>query len=697
MRIRFQKQSEHSECGLACATMLIDFFIRKTELSKMREYYGVPTGGYNLAQIQTVLKNEGIESKAVKVNSESLQELPVPFIAYWKNKHFIIVEKVTSKKVYITDPANGKKKISHTEFKHDFSNIAMYILINRKRKYEFPKINSKLKSIVYNNKSLLFFTLFIFFIVQCINLYIPFIIQKIIDGNSNQSIQKMIFSVLLIILIYFLTNMIRTRTVTSLQTVTEKNLLSNTIKQLLDLPYSYFVNRNRGELIYRINSSSFIRQILIDQLITLVVDMCFLVFYVLIMWNFSKILTMVTIGITVVIATFSFINASINRKISQNEIGVLSNSQDLINEMVNNIFTIKSTNSQKNMYMKWQNNYEKQISFEKEKAKANSISANIPQTIQTFYSVIVYAIGYILVLNNQTTIGSIVAFSSIGIAFLSPILSILQSYTQFQMVKVYLDRLLDILQTSNETSLSGTEKLDNYLTDIYIRNIMYKYSSFSKPAIENISLHIAPKQKIAIVGESGSGKSTLLKVAAGLHQSTSGEICYGKRDIKDLDIHTFRDHIGVVLQENVLFNGTFRENITMGRDYSDEYIMEVVKNVGLESLILGCPLGLETNISELGQNLSGGQRQKLSIARTIIFKPEVIFLDEPTSSLDNISERAIMNYLFGMDSTLVVVAHRLSSIQNFDQIIVMNDGKIVALGTHQELLNTSYYYKELYK
>ena len=696
MRIRLQQQSEHSECGLACATMLIDFFIRKTELSKMRENYGVPTGGYNLAQIQTILKQEDIESKAVRVNSNSLLDLPVPFIAYWKNKHFIIVEKMTQNKIYIVDPANGKKRISFTEFKKHFSNIAMYMLTNKKRKYEFPKIEPTLKSIIKNNRILMFSTCVIFFIMQCINLYIPFIIQNIFDGNSNQNMQKIIFSVLLIIIAYFFTNMIRTRTITSLQMITEKGLLSSTIEQLLDLPYSYFVNRNRGELIYRINSSSFIRQILIDQIITLVVDMFFLIFYLLIMWNFNRILTIVTIGITLVITTFSFINAIINRKISQNEMGVLTSSQDLINEMVNNIFTIKSTNSQKNIYIKWEDNYEKQIGFEKEKARANSLSANIPQTIQAFYSVIVYAIGYILVLNNQTTIGSIVAFSSIGVSFLSPITSILQSYTQFQMVKVYLNRLLDILQTSNETSLSGTIKLDNYLSDINIKNVMYKYSSFSEPAIENISLQIAPKQKIVIVGESGSGKSTLLKVLAGLYQSTSGEIYYGKRNIKDLDIHAFRNHIGVVLQENVLFNGTFRENITMGRNYSDDRIMQVIKNVGLDSLMFKFPLGLETNISELGQNLSGGQRQKISIARTIIFNPDVIFLDEPTSSLDNISERTILNYLFNMDATLIVIAHRLSSIQNFDQIIVMNDGKISAVGTHQELLNTSKYYKKLY-
>ncbi|MFB8726114.1 peptidase domain-containing ABC transporter [Enterococcus casseliflavus] len=696
MGIRFQQQYEHSECGLACATMLIDFFVRKTELSKMRECYGVPTGGYNLAQIQTILKKEALESKAIRASITTLFDVPVPFIAYWKGKHFIIVEKISKSKITIVDPAGGKKKISSVEFEKYFSNIVLYLLTDRKRRRTYPKINSILKPIFYINRRRIYFAILIFLISQGLNLCVPFIIQGMIDSESSMSIKKIMLYISLIISCYFFTNLIRIRIITSLQTVTEKELLSKTINQLLDLPYSFFINRNKGELIYRINSTAIVRQILIEKLIILVVDICFLFFYVFIMWYFSKELTIITFGITSLIILFSIYNANISRKISQNEMVVLTSSQDLINEMINNIFTIKATNSQKKMFIKWEGNYEKQIRFEKQKAKINSVSANIPQTIQTFYSLIIYAVGYILVLNNQITIGSIVAFSSIGMSFIAPITSILQSYTQFQMVKVYLDRLIDILLTSTETSLLGSEELVNYSGDISINNVTYKYSMFSENAIEDISFSVQPRQKIAIVGKSGSGKSTLLKVMAGLYRSTSGEVYYGKQNITDLDVHKFRDHIGVVLQENVLFNGTFRDNITMGRDYSDTQIMQVIKSVGLDSLLSEFPLGLETNISELGQNLSGGQRQKISIARTIICTPEVIFLDEPTSSLDNISEKSIMHHLFDVDSTLVVIAHRLSTIQSFDQIIVMDDGKISAIGTHHELMETNSCYRKLY-
>jgi len=409
MRIRFQQQSEHSECGLACASMLIDFFVKKMKLSSLRKKYGVPTGGYNLAQIQIILDEYEITSKAVKINAESVKALPQPFIAYWNLKHFVIIEKISSKYIFIVDPALGKMKISYEEFKEKFSEIAMYITDDGRRKFEFPKFDSIILKNIINNKKFLIRTLVISLIMQCLSLLIPYVIQLIIDGRAIElmdGIYPLIFSICLIFIAYFFSNMARTRIITTLQTSFDKDFLSMTIGQLLDLPYSYFVNRSKGELVYRINSNTYIRQILIEQAIGLIIDILFFFLYLIAMFSFNSILSFFTIFVAIVLCIFSYINAKINRKITQNEMIVLTKSQDMINEIVNNIFTIKSTNSQKNMYNKWKDNFDEQISMEKEKAKYASLFSNIPQTIQTFYPLVIFLVGYLLTMRQQITLGA---------------------------------------------------------------------------------------------------------------------------------------------------------------------------------------------------------------------------------------------------------------------------------------------------
>ena len=698
MRVRFQQQSEHSECGLACVTMLIDFYKKRSNLSSLRKKYGVPNGGYNLEQMHTIFEEYGLESKAVKIDAESIQALPLPFICYWKARHFIIVEKITKNNILIVDPASGKQKVSYEVFKENFSQIVLYITNDSRRKIELPKINPILKKIVMNNKKVLLKTFFITLVMQCISIIVPYIIQLIIDENEvifSYGITPLVLLIVAIWASYYLVSLLKTRITVNFQTSFDKDFLSSTIKQLLDLPYSYFVNRSKGELVYRINSNTYIREVLLEQISGLIISIMFFFLYLVIMFLYNKSLCIITLLIAIVLCLFSYISSRINQKISQNEMTVLTKSQNMINELVNNIFTIKSTNAQTCLYEKWKKNFDEQILLEKKRAKYMSVLSNIPFSLQVFYPLMVFILGYFLIKQQKMTLGSVIAFSSIGASFLSPMLSIMNSYGQLLMVKIYIDRLLDILETPGELTM-GEKNISNYRGGITMKNISYRYSYFSDKVLNNISLDIRANEKIAIVGETGSGKSTLLKIAATLYQPTEGKLLFDGNDLETLDIRKFREDIGVVLQENVLFSGTFKENIVMGRSYSTKEIWKCISDTGLQELVESFPLGLETNISENGQNLSGGQRQKISIARAIISHPKVLFLDEPTSALDNESEKNIMEYLLNMHSTLVVVAHRLCMIEEFDRIIVMKHGRIIESGTHKELLCQKKYYYELY-
>lgn len=701
-KIRFQQQSEHSECGLACVAMLIDYFKGNTKLVKLRDYYGVPTGGYNFFQMKQILEEYNLESKAIKSSIQDLVLLPTPFVVFWNNNHFVIVESIKGDSFKIIDPALGKQKIGYDDFSKSYSGFALYVTTPkiRRKSHIRKKINNDLISCLKNVKGELLGVVLFSLVMQIFSILLPSLMQRIIDEKVNiyiNGIWSILFFFLVLILLYFLTNMGRTRLITKLQTVFDKNLLSLTIRYLLGLPYSYFTNRSRGEIIYRINSNSYIRQILVDNVIGSVVDLLFFFVYLIALFYFNYYLAIVTIVLAFIIILFSVINARINQIMAQKELIASTKTQGVTSELVNNIFTVKATNTQQKFFNKWNDNFNEQIDIEIKKSKYSSIFLNIPQTIQAFYSLIIIFIGYILIINNKTTIGGVIAFNSIGVTFLTPLMSIINAYSQLLVVRVYLERLLDILETPSEKSMFGKNKIDKIRGKIELNHVSFKYSRFSDETLADISLTIHPKEKVAIVGPSGSGKSTLLHVISGLYKTTSGTIKYDNLDINDLDIQELRKHLGIVLQNHNVFNGTIKENITMERGYSDNDVLRTLSLTGLNDLIAELPIGLNTHISEDGNNLSGGQSQKLSLARTIIANPAVLLLDEPTSSLDNISETKIMRNLFNMESTVVVVAHRLSTIGNFDKIIVLNHGVIVGQGTHEQLMASNELYQNLYR
>lgn len=697
-KIKLVEQMEHSECGLACVAMLMNYLGANIQLNQLRDEYGVPVGGFNLLQMSQILNDYEVKTKGIKINNiMQMNKKTFPCIAFWKGTHFVIIEKV-SRKIKIIDPTYGKRNLSLQDFMSDFSGLALILLDPDARLEPQKKENNSLfRDILIQNRKTLLGLIAATLILQFITLTIPYMIQDItdriglIEGNSRNI---HILSLLIIVIGYYGFNILRAILITKLQINMDDMLLTRLISHLLKVPIKFFVNRNKGEIIYRINSNSYIRQIVSEKMITVFIDVIFFILYLYAMIQIHFKLTMTILLFSVLICVLSVIYTKKLNGVQQNQIIYSVKAQNLVTEIVENIATVKSFGIEESIQAKWKEAFNKQMQFEEVKAKYTAFLGNLPSTIQVIFPAIIYIIGSSYVSNNLLTIGQLIAFNTLAGFFLTPILSLASSYSDIIIVKIYINKLLDIINSEAEAQEEAILTLSE--GDISLKNLYFQYDRFSPFVLKNINIDIPGGSKVAIVGSSGSGKSTLLKILASLYAPTAGDFSIDGVNVMKINRRTLRKQLGVVLQESQLFNETIKNNVLFYREYNEEHFEDILSSLKINEMLSEFPIGVSTIVSEGGTNFSGGQRQRISSARALYQKPKILLLDEPTSSLDRKSLRDFMDILFESEATCIMVSHRYHDIENFDHIYVMKDGVIVADGRHHELLEKSRDYQELY-
>ena len=695
-KIKYIEQMEHSECALACIAMICNYYNYKINLSTLRDEYGVPVGGYNILQISQILSFYNIDSKGIKVNDiKSLNQNMFPLIGYWNDNHYIIIEKIKNDKVLIINPALGKTWITLDEFKKSFSNKAITCNPNKDfQKYKDKNRTTFFLSLIFEKKANIFLVIIL---IQLFAITIPIINQKVIDSLNtiiNTTFLNKIGIYLLIFAIsYYVLSTVRSLVIVKIQVYFDKQLMNKLLKHLLDLPYGFFTNRSTGELIFRANSNSYISQILSEKLVSIFIDSLLVFIYLFIMFKYSIPLSLFTIGIAVILIIISIINSKKFNSLTNDEMVEQVKVQKTLTEMIDGIMTIKSIGGEDVFFKKWNKLFNKQLEFTYKKGVLNSFLSNISNSLLFILPMIIIWYGSYGIISGNLTIGMIVAFNTIAISFLQPIISLTGSYSNILILKTILGKLYDIINSKTEKIL--TDNILNINTGkIEFKNVSFKYNRFNPYVLKDVSFSINPGEKVAIVGKSGSGKSTLLKLILGLYNSQNGNVYIDDTNIKNINIKNLRSQFGVILQEPLLFNDSIKENIIIGKEnISNMQINEAAIKSGINNFLVNVPLGIDTIISEKGTNFSGGQRQRISLARALINNPKIMLMDEPTSSLDNEAESSLINEILKLDTTCVVISHRLNTIENFDKIIVIDDGKIVECGSHDELIaNKDCYY-----
>lgn len=700
--VPYVEQMQQTECGLCCVAMILRFYYSNETLTDLREYVESGRDGLKLSQLKELLEHRGFSSKIYKTTYKGISLVRHPAILFWRNEHFVILEKIVKSDIYIVDPAFGRKKITQEEFIENFSG---YILaaeptdkfVPSEKK---PNVWITYVSILFEQKKL-FITILIFSLISYLmTLSVPILIQKLIDNiileNRTDLLSIVIVAVIAFVILLSIFSFAKGVKIVDLNIFLGKTLLDNTFSHLLKLPYKFFEVRTTGDLVYRLNSLQSVKNLLSDQLIQGMIDCGAVLIIICYMCLKSFFLTSIAIILFFINGFFILFSRKFIIEANQNEIVEASKMQAVQVESLISISGVKIAGIENEIYENWQDKLKDYLYRNKIKERILNKYNTLITILQTVSPFIILLSGAYQYFCRNISLGEVIAFYSLAGTFFSLCRTIFSTYNGYVLATTYLERVRDITQSEKEKD-PDNPVLGEISGRIKLENVSFSYTKYSKDVVKNVSLEIQPGQKVAFVGTSGSGKSTLSKMLCGLYVPTLGSVYFDNINMQDYSKQYLRKQMGIVPQDITLFNKSIFENIRMNKpDITLDEVKKICSVVQIDQEIESMPMGYYTVISESGMNLSGGQRQRIALARALISNPKIIVLDEATSSLDAIKEAKISHYLSNAGCTRIVIAHRLSTIIDSDIIFVMENGSIIESGIHSELMELKGKYYQLY-
>ena len=722
MRFFCIKQHDYSDCGVACLATIVKQNGYQVSLAKIREIAGTDRRGTNVYGVIKAAESLGFNAKGIKGNNKEalFTKFPLPCIAHVivdeRLLHFVVIHKITKKEIIIADPAVGIVKLTPEEFLGEKPNkeksakyqwTGVLILLSKNENFRKGKETKGLFSRfihLLKPQTKLMLHIFVASLVYTFlgiigAFYYKELIDTILPDDLEKTLMTLSIGVIFLNIFKTLLNAFRTQLSLYLSQKLDISLLYGYYKHVIDLPLNFFGTRKVGEIISRFNDAGKVRDAISGATLTIMIDTIMAIAGAIILYIqnnklFGITLIMVILYI-IVVAIFRKKYEELNRKQMENNSQLTS----YMVESFNGIQTIKAYNAERKAESETEIRFIKLLRSIFNLNSINNIQVSIKAFIESIGGVVILWLGGMSVIRGEMTIGALITFHSLLVYFLDPVKNLINLQPQLQTAFVAADRLGEILDLELEKSSGEYRKLcpKKLLGDILFRNVNFRYGT-KKLTLKNINLVIKKGQKVAFVGESGSGKTTLSKLLLHFYSIESGEILLDGNNIEDIQIERLRERIAYISQETFLFSGTIFENLSLGLDNATlDDIVYASKLAQAHDFINELPLRYETILEENGANLSGGQKQRLAIARAILKKPDILILDEATSNLDAITECALERTIneYCKEMTTIFIAHRLSTIKNCDRIFVMDKGKIIEGGTHEELKLLGGKYAEL--
>lgn len=721
MKFPHYKQHDLKDCGPTCLKIIAKYYNKTIPLQQLRNLTETTRLGSNLHGLAEASEQLGFRSIGIKISLEKLLVAPLPCILHWNKKHFVVLYKIAKNIFYISDPAHGLLKYQKEEFlKYWIGNNANYkteegvalLLETTPKFYETSFIDTDDKlGFSFLSKYVLKYKKFIWQLVigliaaSILQLVFPFLTQSIVDvGIKNQDIH-FVYLILFAQLALFIgrtsIEVIRSWILLHLSTRINISLVSDFFIKLMNLPIAFFDSRMTGDILQRINDHRRIEQVLTTSSLSVLFSTFNLILFslVLLYYNFQ------IFGVFIIGSVLYFVWISIFLKKRANldykRFSEVSQEQSRVIELISGMQEIKLHNAEKQKRWSWEHIQARLFKVSIDGLKLEQYQSVGSSFLNELKNILITVLSAKLVIDGDITLGMMLAISYIVGQLNSPIVQLIDFIKEIQDAKISLERLSEIHQKEDEE-----KEFDNRINEIpqqanfNISDLSFRYSGSDQVVLDKINLEIPANKITAIVGVSGSGKTTLMKLLLKFYEPYQGKITIGQNDLKSISHKLWRNKCGVVMQEGYIFSDTIANNIAIGEEIIDKTkLFHAVNVANIRDYIESLPLSYNTKIGMEGIGLSTGQKQRLLIARAAYKNPDFLFFDEATSALDTNNERVIMENLdsFFKNKTVVVIAHRLSTVKNADQIVVLDKGQIVEVGNHKSLVKQKAHYYDLVK
>ena len=694
-------QTHAAECGAACLGSVLAWFGRWVPLTELRERCEVSRDGSSAASLLRASRHYGLECNGLGVRAEQLEKLPLPLIVFWQFSHFVVVEGIDGRHFHLNDPSTGRRRLTAEEFNKGYSGIALRF----KRGAEFkpggepPGLFEQLNTLVDGSWSVLAGAIACALMLTLLALVVPASLGVFVDdvlgkhGLWGGLVAALIGGGVLVYVLALLKHRFLRRLAVRISVIGCNRSLS----RMLRLPVEFFNHRLVGDLTDRVSSIDRIARNLTDQFLVLIIEMAMSAVLLIAMLFHDVVLTLMVLLLAVLHGMLAhFLNAhrSVRSHAMRREQGLLIG---VGMQMLSHADDLRMTGSDDRFFSRWSGQQARELQARQLHSELGSVNTALPGLVAALRSAAILGLGGSMVMSGEMTLGTLVGFYILAEMFLAPVGRFLEFADKRQALATDLQRLDDISRAAEDPVFSRrspeSESIPTFngrlqlAGQIELRNVTFGFNKSRPPLIKDFNLVIRPGQRVAVVGPSGSGKSTLARLVSGICQPWSGEILFDGHLRDEIPEEVLRRSISTVDQEVVLFSASVRDNITLWNPaVPDEAIVAATRDACIHDEILLRPLGYSTLVEEGGVNFSGGQRQRLEIARALVGHPTVLVLDEATSALDAATEEDVDDALRRRGVTCLIVAHRLSTVRDCDEIIVLDKGNEVQRGTHDALI-----------